>query len=470
MERLRIALLLGCALSGTAAAQSAGTLGAPVFTIHPQGALPTFAGDSVDVVVGWRPVVDAIAYRVTLTDASGHATAIDTAELRFETHKLAPGNYQLTIAAVDRTGTAGPASEVLPINVIEVRAIPPGGDRAVPPTRGAYAVGTTFSVAGMHCEFGDAPIDDLLVGPENEARIPMAGVALLRCAGLPGYLEKQVVIAPVRVATQSPRVVRGGTTTINITLASVASLGERLDVEAIGDITLGEAQRTEFGLEVPVTAAADAKSATLSVQSAGFEIGRVALELVEGRGPSGPPPSEPLPPLDFKALDLGGFIGLFSPPSSETSGTTLGHPSQRADIITGGPLVGLRLGYFPVSRVGVVGEASLIAGGYVDEANVSQILAGRGSLEVRALESGSLGLRLFAGAGALRTLKTRGTSHPATDTELHAGAAATIETSPNLWLRFQISDVVTTARDDGYAHCLELQLSVMTRLGRRDSF
>jgi hypothetical protein len=467
MERLRMALLLGCALSGTAAAQSASTLDAPVFTILPQGALPTFAGDVVDVVVGWRPVVGASAYRVTLTDVAGHATSVDTRNLRFEKQDLAPGNYRLTIAAVDRTGAVGATSDVLPINVIEVRAVPPGGDHPVPPTRGAYAVGTRFSVAGMHCEFGDARIDDLIVGPENVVRMPMAGVALLRCAGLPGYLEKQVVIAPVRVATQSPRIVRGATTTVTITLASVAALGERLDVEAIGEITLGEAQRTEFGLEVPVTAAGDAKEATLSVQSAGFEIGRVALELADAPTPPAPPP---LPPLDFKALDIGGFIGMFSPPASETSGSTLGHPTQRADIITGGPLFGLRLGFFPVSRVGLTGEAAIIAGGYVDEANVSQILAARGSLEVRALESGSLGLRVFAGAGALRTLETRGTSHPATDTEVHAGAAATIETSPNLWLRLQISDVVMTARDDGFAHCLELQLSVMTRLGRRDSF
>lgn len=465
-----MALLLGCALTASAVAQPPGTLEAPVFTIHPQGALPTFAGDTVDVVVGWRPVVDAIAYRVTLTDASGHAITLDTNELRFEKKQLAPGNYQLTIAAIDRTGAAGAASEVLPINVIEVRAVPPGGDRPAPPTRGAYAVGTTFSVAGMHCEFGDAPIDDLLVGPENEARMPMAGVAVLRCAGLPGYLEKQVVIAPVRVTTQSSRVVRGHTTTINVTLASVASLGERLDVEAIGDITLGEAHRTQFGLEVPVTAPVDAKAATLSVQSAGFEIGRVALELVDGPAPLAAPPPPPLPPIELSAFDIGGFVGLFSPPTGETTGTTLGHPSRREDIITGGPQIGLRLGFFPVSRVGLTGEVALIAGGYVDEANISQILGARGGLEVRAVERGSLGLRLFAGAGALRTLKTRETSSPATDTQVHAGAAVTIETSPNLWLRIQFSDVVTTARDNGYAHCLELQLSVMTRLGRRDSF
>jgi hypothetical protein len=467
MARTGLALLLGCALTGKAAAQATSSLAAPELTIFPQGALATFAGDTVDAVVGWRPVVDAIGYRVTLTDATGHATAIDTTDLRFQKTGLTPGNYRLTVAAIDRGGAAGADSEALPLTVLEVRAMPPGAERPMPPTRGAFAAGTRFSVAGMHCEFGDAPIDDLLVGAENEARMPMAGVARLRCAGMPGYLEKQVVIAPVQVTSSSSRVVRGETTTVSITLASVAALGERLQVDAIGDITAGTVRRTSFGLEVPVTATAKAASGSLRIHGSGVEIGRVQLEIVDGQPP---PPPPPLPPIDFKALDIGGFVGLFVPPSGAMDGSTLGHPMDAADVITAGPLVGLRLGFFPLRRLGIVGEGALIAGGYADEANVSQLLGLRAGLEARVAEGGTLGLRIFAGAGSLSTLETRGTSQQATDTTLHAGAAFTVETSPNLWLRFQFSDVVTTALDDGYAHCLELQLSVVTRLGRRDSF
>jgi hypothetical protein len=467
MARTRLALLLGCALSGQAAAQSAPGLEAPELTIFPQGALATFAGATVDAVVGWRPVVGAIGYRVTLTDAGGHATAIDTTQLRFEKTGLAPGTYQVTIAAIDRSGAPGTASEPLPLNVLEVRALPPGAERPMPPTRGAYAAGTRFSVAGMHCEFGDSPIDDLLVGAENEARMPMAGVARLRCAGIPGYLEKLVVIAPIQVSAASPRIVRGETTTVRIAIATVAAVGERLEVHATRDVEVGQVRRTELGLEVPVTATAKAAHATLSVLASGTELGRVQLELVDAPPP---PPPPPLPPIQFSAFDIGGFIGLFAPPTGAMDATTLGHPTEDGDVITGGPSVGLHLGFFPVSRVGIVGEAKLIAGGYANEADISKILGLRGSLEVRALESGRVGLRIFGGAGSLTTLETRGTSQRATDTALHGGAAFSVETSPNLWLRLQFSDVVTTSRHNDYAHCFDMQLSVVTRLGRRDHF
>ena len=58
---------------------------------------------------------------------------------------------------------------------------------------------------GSTYEQGEVAIgpDDLLVGPENELLMPMAGVATLRCAGVPGYLERRVVIAPVRVDVTS---------------------------------------------------------------------------------------------------------------------------------------------------------------------------------------------------------------------------------------------------------------------------
>lgn len=463
-------VLLGLATTASAQGRLARrVMDAPSFTIHPQGALPIFAGESVGVVVGWRPVTDAARYRVTLTDASGRAIDYDLHGLRWEHKGLVAGSYSVVVTALDRMDQLGTPSDPLPINVIEVRAIPPGAKAPAPPTRGAYAVGARFSVAGMHCEFGDAPIDDLIVGPENEASLPMAGLARLRCAGMPGYLEKQVVIAPVRIAARAARVSRGQTTVVTLTIGSVAELGKELEVKAIGDLSTGAATRTDFGLEVPVTVAAKARRGALSVQSAGLELGRVELELVDGPPPPTPVVVEPVRP-DLVAFDLGGQVGALSFPDGGRA-PTLGSPTNNSDVLTGGALVGLRVGYFPISRLGLEGEVSFVRAGYTDEtADVAKLLLARGQLAVRVLEGGALGLRAFLGTGVVSTLEARGTSGKATESELHAGAAFTVETSPNLWLRFQVADVVMTARDNGYAHAVEFQLGVVTRVGRRDAW
>lgn len=452
---------LGLTVASSAAAAP---LDAPEFTIRPQGALPVFTSGTVSITVGWRPVPHAAKYRFVISDGK-NATELEVKDLRQVLDDLHPGKYDVTVTALESNGTPGTTSEPLHLSVIEIRAIPPGASESMAPQRGAYAVGTKFSVAEMHCELSNAPIDDLLVGAENEVRTIAAGLATLRCAGIPGYLEKQVVIAPISIQTTTPAT-KGVTTDITVTVASVAFLGERLDIEAIGDLTLGDAQRTDFGFDVPVQVAASASTAALSIQTGGFELGRAQLQLIDAP----PPPPPPVRvPLDWRALDLGGHAGAFVP-SDGRHAPTIGRPTDPADVVSGGPLVGLRLGFFPMKRVGLEGEATLIEAGRGDREGRSHVLASRAQLAVRALESGNLGLRVIAGTGAFTNLSETGTARVATQGEIHGGAAITIETSPNLWLRFQFVDAVTTARDGGYSHCLELQLGVVTRVGRRDSW
>jgi hypothetical protein len=473
MARCVVVAVLGCAIVVPAAAQPRPPaprklLEAPVFTVRPQGALSAFIGEGVNVVVGWRPVGEAARYRVTLTNlASNSATDIETASVRFEKPGIAPGRYQLTVTAIDASGMEGALSEALPLNVMEVRATPPGADKPLPPTRGAYAIGTRFSVPAMHCEVSSAPIDDLLVLPENELQITQPGIATLRCAGIPGYLEKQLVIAPITLAVASASVQRGATSVVHVTFASVASIGPRIDVQAFGDITVGEPARTDFGLDVAVSAPVAAKTGGLIVQAGKLELGRIELALTDAPRPPPPPPREP---LHWQALDLGGQIGAFFPPTGVMSATTIGRPTSAGDVVTAGPLAGARLGFFPIARVGLEGEISMIVGGYGDESGVSQILAMRVQLAVRAVEAGRFGLRLIGGAGTWMTLRNHGTSQRATEAEVHMGAAVTVEMSPKLWLRFQLTDLVTAARDDGYAHVIETQLGIFTRFGRTDSF
>ncbi len=471
MVRISLAAVLGCALAAPARAQSEPPrrlLDPPVYTLRPEGALPAFPGAGVDVTIGWRPVGEAVRYRATFTNVdTGESTDVDTTALRIDKRGLAPGHYQLTIGALDATGMVGALSEPLPLNVIEVRAVPPGAAQPMPPTRGAYVVGTRFSVAGMHCEASEARIDDLLVRAENELRVTRPGRTTLYCAGLPGYLEAEVLIAPVTVALRSPQVTRGTTTTVHVTIGSVARVGDQLAVAGLGDVTVGVPIRTTYGLDVPVTVPLDATAGRLAIQSDTFELGHVDLALVAPPPPAAPPPR---PSLDWQALELGGQLGAFFPPSEGGGATTIGDPTAAEDAVTGGPLVGTRLGFFPIPRLGLEAELSLAAGGYVDESTVSRLLVTRAQLAIRALESGRFGLRLIAGGGAWTTLREHGTSQRSTVGEAHAGLAVTVETSPNLWLRFQLLDLVTSARENAYAHVIEGQLGIVTRFGRRDSF
>jgi hypothetical protein len=51
---------------------------------------------------------------------------------------------------------------------------------------------------------------------------------------------------------------------------------------------------------------------------------------------------------------------------------------------------------------------------------------------------------------------------------VHYGFAFAVETTDTVAIRLDAADIVSSARDAGYAHNLELELSVVARLGRHD--
>jgi hypothetical protein len=97
-------------------------------------------------------------------------------------------------------------------------------------------------------------------------------------------------------------------------------------------------------------------------------------------------------------------------------------------------------------------------------------------LAVRAFERGWFGVRLVGGTGVLAIVAD---ARPVPDGppwtsalgmvgEVHAGVAVTAELSRDWWFRLQFAELMTTARDAGYAYCPELRLGLVTRIGRRD--
>ena len=165
---------------------------------------------------------------------------------------------------------------------------------------------------------------------------------------------------------------------------------------------------------------------------------------------------------------MGGQLGGLVLPSEGATATAIGTPTRAEDTLTSGPVLGGRLGLFPIAHAGIESEAALALPGFRGHSGVTWIAWARSQIAARVLEDGRYGLRLLGGGGIFGVLVRRETSTRSIAGEAHWGAAFTIEARTDLWVRIQALDVITTARDAGFAHGLEIQLGVVTRLGRRD--
>jgi len=418
-----------------------------------------FGGAPAPVRLTWAPMPGVARYRARWTDAGAQIDIeLPGTAAAFERAENTPGRHQLSVTAIDAAGRESPPAE-LAVDIVTVAAIAPGTDEPTVPATTAFAIGARFSSPGLICKLGHGV-------PAAQVVATVPGAALLACGGEAGQprVEVPIVIAPVRVAGPIAALVRDRTTRVHVTIASVAAIGEQLDVEAIGDLELGDAERTERGLDVAVTVRAGAATGALLVRAGAVELGRVELVLVD-------PPAAPAAPSTralWFALDAGVQVGGFFPPSEGGGASTLGNPTDPADAVTSGALIGGRLGIFPTRRVGLEVEASLVMAGYADRPGVATLAVTRAQLAVRFVDERQLGLRVLAGADLIGVLDEQATSRRDAVGGVHYGAAFTIETRRNLWLRLQALHVVTTARDAGYAHSIELQLGLVTRLGRRD--
>ncbi len=465
------ACVLGCAVLATSQAWTA-PASRPPGSVRPSPApapLPApvlaavtrtfvaFAGQPAAVRLTWSPVAGAARYRARWTSGT-KVSELEASQPVFERAESEPGKHLLTVVAIDASGIESPPVDIT-VDVVAVTALAPGSRIAPAPAPAAFAIGATFSSPGLRCQLGsNAP------GVEVVAR--SAGAVGLQCGGDLGQprIEVPVVIAPVIVGGELAPVARATTTRVHLTIASVGAIGDKLEVAAIGDVDLGPAQRVAGGLEVPVTAGASAVSAGLIVRAHGAELGRVALELVDPPKPVWLPPRE----FDWVAVDLGAHVGGFVPPDIGAGASSLGHPVDPGDTISSGPLFGVRVGLFPTRRVGLEAESAVATTSYTGRLGVAALLLNRGQLAVRLVEDGRFGLRGLLGGDVLTTLSNGGTSKVGSLGGVHYGAAFTIETRPGVSVRIEALHVMTLAQDAGYAHCLELQIGVVTRLGRRD--
>lgn len=441
-------------------ASAAPRLDAPMVATRAK-TLASFGGGGADVHVTWPAVKGATRYHVIWVAPGQKPVETWSRSQAFQKDKLLAGHYSLTIAAMDEGGVDG-VPQTVTFDVIDVNATPPGKQTPEPPARGAFAIGTIFGLPGTTCTLGGMSDERVKTDP-TLVRATRPGLSTLHCGD---KLETPIVIAPVVIATTEAPLPRGDTTTVHVVVASVGNIGDQLKVTGLsGATTAGEPKRTPFGLDVPLAIAPDAEVAAVAISGGGIELGRTGFDLTD-KPP--PPPAPEAPGSAAFALDVAVAAGGFIPTATGTnmSAPAIGKPTASRDVIDAGAMYGPRLGLYLVPRVGLEFEGDILT----VPSNGTRIAAfgGRGQLTVRAAESKYIGARLIAGAGLIRPLQDNGTLTQVTSGEVHYGLAVALMTTPGVSLRADALDVMTTARDRGYSHNLELELAVVVRFGRRD--
>ena len=445
---------MGCVLLAAASAAAAPSPPAPPVIAAGSRTFVAFAGHPATVRITWAPVPGAARYRVRWPDAA-HTLDLMLTTPALERTEWRAGQHRVAIYAIDEQGLESPPVE-LSVEVIAIAATRAASEEPEWSDSTAFAVGARFSSPGLRCRIGGGV-------PADEVVATLPGATAIRCGGEAGQpsAEIPVVITPVIVSAQTAPLRRGTPTKIHVSVASTASLGDRLEVEAIGDLALGDIKRTRGGIDVVITAGDGDEEAGLIVRASSVELGRLRLMAVD------PPPTVLAPATsDWFALDIGGYIGAITAPQFGDDALLLGEPLDPNDSLASGPLAGLRLGIFPTRRVGL--ELGVATPSYVDRLGVAALLITRGQIAARIAEEGRFGLRALVGGGLLALLSANGTSRPGTVGSVHYGGAFSVETRRNVSVRFQALHLISVARDAGYAHCVEVTIGVVTRLGRRD--
>lgn len=447
---------MGCVLLAAASAAAASRPPAPPAIAAGARTFVAFAGRPATVRITWEPVAGAARYRVRWPDAA-HTLDLMLTTPALERTEWRAGQHRVAIYAVDEQGLESPPVE-LTVEVVAIAATRAGSEEPEWTDSSAFAVGARFSSPGLHCRIGGG-------APSESVVATLPGATTIRCGGEAGQptAEIPVVITPVVVSAQTAPLRRGTPTKIHVSVASTASLGDRLEVEAVGDLALGDIKRTRGGIDVVITAGDDDEDAGLIVRASSVELGRLRLMVVDAP-PTVMAPAKP----DWFALDIGAYIGAITTPQFGDDALILGDPLDPDDGLASGPLAGLRLGGFPTRRVGLELEVGLAASSYVNRLGVAALLITRGQIAARIAEEGRFGLRALVGGGLLALLSENGTSRPGTVGSIHYGGAFSVETRRNVSVRFQALHVISVARDAGYAHCIEVTIGVVTRLGRRD--
>ncbi|MEM7153545.1 MAG: FecR domain-containing protein [Myxococcota bacterium] len=456
---------------------------APAIFVAPSG--------SGTVTGRWTPSDEAKSYRVEISRQADGREMVSSQTVpgtitEFEGKQLAPGDYYISIAAIDDDSFESPPSAPVKLSLVSVPLLTPGAaplpalddpDAAAAAGPTEVPRGTRLDVPrGLQCRVDDGEL----------SRSPMlrdAGEHTVTCVteddvAVPGFTVV-VVDYQIAAAAEASTAVRGKTALASFSVDASVPLPRRLWVEAPEGFLVA-APVKGIGLDegtwsVRVHADRDAPDeASLFVMAdAGGEkvqLGTVPLSVVDPKDVTPETKVEPEPAAEGRELHIvetGVLGGAIFPASDhdlyqERFARSLGYES----LNVAAPTFGFRLGYYPIRWVGLELENTMAPTATRDTGEDSLLFAVRGHIV------GQLPWRitptLHVGGGALGANGGAALGRDI-DAGFHFGGGVKFYITRWAMLRLDARDTMTEAFGGGLTHSPEVTLGFSAVLGRRSA-
>jgi len=449
------------------------------------------AGDRGAIFGVWIPVDTAEAYRVEIARQPDGADliasrAVPSSIHRFEVQDLPPGDYYVSVAAIDDDKFESPPSDRQKLSLVGVPLLTPGAaplpeadeeaadaDQAAPKK---VLRGTRLDVPrGLRCQVDGGELSrQPVLSDTGEHEVTCVDEREIE---VPGF---SVTVVEVKIAAQAEAqgAVRGTTTTASFSLDADVPLPRRLWVEAPEGFLVGAPAPNEDSTQWSVRVHADEDTpdqATLRVMAdAGglpVELGQVPLTVNDAAPTSKDPlvTADPEPPRrERHMIELGLNGGIMLPSENHDliqesfSDLMLVHePLNRA-----APSFGLRIGYYPIRWVGVELENGVVPTRTRNTDEAVTLFYVRG--QVVGQLPGRITPTLHIGAGELGIEGHQALGRDI-DLAVHFGGGVKFYATRWVAIRLDVRDVVTSPEGQKATHSPEILLGISGVFGRRSA-
>lgn len=446
------------------------------------------AADQGGTIYGeWGAIAGAKSYRVEISQqADGRETIANQTTAadrhRFEMQQLPPGDYYVSIAAIDDDAFESPPSATRKLSVVPVYLLTPGAaplpetveaaDATKPSTPTSVLRGTRLDVPGdLRCAVDDGE-------PSREPVLSAPGEHTISCVTkddkpVPGF-RVSVVDVTVAPSAQASTAVWGETATIEFSINADVPLPRRLWVEAPEGFLVGSPVPSEDGrwsVRVHADPGAPAEAELRVKADAGGEevdLGPLNLTVEDAEHTSVPTTTHVGPRRPERhMIEAGAYGGMLLPPSDHGLFQEAYVPSEQYEPLrsVAGSL-GIRLGYYPIRWVGVELENGIGPTRTRDTEERATIFMVRG--HVLGQMPWRVTPTLHVGGGVLGVAATSVLGRDFSPT-LHFGAGLKFYATRWAALRLDLRDNVSAALEGGAAHAPEIILGISGVIGRRSA-